>query len=52
MDVDLLIKRLAILGLPSDVIRLIKVLLQEEYFYVSIDGADSAIMVTWFGIVN
>ena len=52
MDVDLLIKRLAILGLPSDVIRLIKVLLQERYFYVSIIGADSAIKVTWFGIVN
>ena len=48
MDVDLLIKRLAILGLPSDVIRLIKVLLQERYFYVSIIGADSAINESLF----
>ena len=36
VDVTLLIKRLAILGLPSDIIRLIKVWLEERYFYVSI----------------
>ena len=52
VDVTLLIKRLAILGLPSDVIRLIKVWLEERYFYVSINGNDSAIKVTWFGIVQ
>ena len=52
VDVSLLIKRLAILGLPSDVITLIKVWLQERYFYVSINGNDSAIKVTWFGIVQ
>ena len=35
VNVDLLIKRQAILGLPSDVIRLIKV--HKRYFYVNIN---------------
>ena len=52
VDIDLLIKRLAILGLPNDVIRLINVWLHERYFYVSINGSDSSIKVTWFGIVQ
>ena len=52
VDVKLLIKRLTILGLPSDVIALIKIWLKERFFYVCINGLDSSISVTWYGIVQ
>jgi hypothetical protein len=38
-----LIKRLKIVGLPDDVIGLIKVWLQERSYYVSIDGVNSVL---------
>ena len=47
-----MIKRLKILGLPSDVIKLIEIWLVERYFYVSVNGSDSMVKVTWFGIVQ
>ena len=43
VNVDLLIKRLVILGLPSDVIKLIEIWLVERYFYVSVNGSDSMV---------
>ena len=52
VNVDRLIKRLVILGLPSDVIKLIEIWLVERYFYVSVNGSDSMVKVTWFGIVQ
>ena len=52
VDVELLIKRLTILGLPSDVICLIKNWLKERFFYVSVNGSESTIRVTWYGIVQ
>ena len=52
VDVRLLLKRLQIIGLPGDVIKLIEIWLKERYFYVSINGVDSDIKVTWFGIVQ
>ena len=52
VDVELLIKRLTLLGLPKDVIKLIKIWLTERFFYVSVNGSDSTIKVTWHGIVQ
>ena len=52
VDVELLIKRLTILGLPGDVINLIKNWLKERFFYVSVNGSESTIRVTWYGIVQ
>ena len=52
VDVDLLIKRLVILGLPNDVVKLIEIWLKERYFYVSVNGSDSMVKVTWYGIVQ
>ena len=35
VDVDLLIKRLVILGLPNDGVKLIEIWLRERYFYIN-----------------
>ena len=45
-------KRLKILGLPNDVIQLIKCWLKERFFYVCVGGSESSIKVTWYGIVQ
>ena len=52
VDVELLIKRLTILGLPGDVINLIKIWLKERFFYVLVNGSESMVRVTWYGIVQ
>ena len=41
VNVELLLKRLNIIGLPSDVIDLVSVWLTNRYFYVSLDGSNS-----------
>ena len=41
VNIDLLLKRLTIIGLPCDVINLISVWLKERSYYVSIDGINS-----------
>ena len=41
VNIDLLIKRLKIVGLPDDVVNLIKVWLINRSFYVSVDGENS-----------
>ena len=41
VNVELLLKRLNIIGLPSDVIELVSVWLTNRYFYVSLDGSNS-----------
>ena len=41
INIDLLIKRLTILGLPRGVISLIKVWLKNRYFYVEINDLTS-----------
>ena len=51
VDVPLLIKRLTIMGLPDDLVELIRIWLTERYFYVEIDGVTSTTRVTWFGII-
>ena len=46
VNVALLIKRLQIMGLPPDVVRLIEIWLKERYFYVRVNGLESGIRVT------
>ena len=46
VNVALLIKRLQIMGLPPDMVRLIEIWLKERYFYVSVNGSESGIRVT------
>ena len=43
VNVDLLIRRLTVAGLPTDIIHLIRVWLKERFFYVSVNGVDSYI---------
>ena len=52
VDVKLLIKRLVILGLPDDMVQLIRVWLKERFFYVCVNGSESTVKVTWYGIVQ
>ena len=52
VDVRLLLKRLKIIGLPSDVVRLIEIWLSKRYFYVCVNSSESGIKVTWFRIVQ
>jgi hypothetical protein len=44
VDTRLLLKRLKIIGLPSDIIRLIELRLTRRSFYVSIDGINSQLI--------
>ena len=46
VNVALLIKRLQIMGLPPDVVRLIEIWLRERYLYVRVNGSESGIRVT------
>ena len=41
VKVESLLKRLEVIGLPSDVIKLIGVWLGSRYFYVSLEGSNS-----------
>ena len=41
VNIDLLMKRIKILGLPMDVVNLIKLWLEDRSFYVAIDGNNS-----------
>ncbi len=43
INIDLLIKRLVILGLPDDVISQIKVWLKNRSYYVGLDGGNSVL---------
>ena len=52
VNVELLIKRLNIIGLPSDVVMLISNWLTTRYFYVSVDGNNSYIHGTSVGTVQ
>ena len=52
VNVELLIKRLKIIGLPSDVIDLISVWLHERQFYVSLDGKNSFVHESGVGTVQ
>jgi hypothetical protein len=52
VDVQLLLKRLKIIGLPMDVVSLIEIWLRERYFYVSVNGMNSTIVTSWYGIIQ
>ncbi len=52
VDIDLLLKRLEIVGLPEDLISLIKVWLKNRSYYVSIDGENSVLHDLLLGTVQ
>ena len=52
VDIKLLIKRLKIFGLPSDVIELIEVWLNDRMYYVSLDGQNSILYDLLLGTVQ
>ena len=52
VNIKLLIRRLKILGIPGDVIDLIKVWLEGRSFYVSIDGRNSMLLELVCGTVQ
>ena len=41
VNVKLLLKRLKIIGLPNDVVEMIKIWLEERMFYVNVRGRNS-----------
>jgi hypothetical protein len=43
VNIDLLLKILKIIGLPSDLIQLISVWLKKKFYHVSIDGINSTL---------
>ena len=52
VNTKLLIKRLKILGLPMDVVDLVKIWLEDRSFYVSVDGKNSKLMDLVCGTVQ
>ena len=52
VNVKLLLKRLKIIGLPGDVISLIKIWLEQRMFYVDIDGSVSPIFTSDTGTIQ
>ena len=52
VNVELLIKRLRIIGLPDDVVELIKAWLMNRSYYVSIDGENSVLFDLQLGTVQ
>ena len=52
VNVELLVKRLRVIGLPNDIVSLVRIWLKERLFYVSVNGVDSYIKTTWTGIIQ
>ena len=52
VNVGLLIKRLRVIGLPDDIVNLVRIWLKERLFYVSVNGVESYIKITWSGIIQ
>ena len=52
VNIELLLKRLQIVGIPADVVALIKVWLSDRSFYVSIDGKNSILIELVCGTVQ
>ena len=52
VNVELLLKRLKIMGLPSDIILLVSEWLTTRYFYVSLEGGNSCIHSSGVGTVQ
>ena len=52
VNIDLLLKRLKVVGLPKDVVDLVEIWLRERSFYVSIDGSNSILFDLLLGTVQ
>ena len=52
VNIDLLIKRLTIIGLPNDVVKLIEIRLKERSYYIRVKGQNSYIGKIDFGWLN
>ena len=52
VNIELLLKRLRILGLPKDLIKLIQIWLTDRKFYVEIDGLCSMLLESDTGTVQ
>ena len=52
VNIELLIKRLKIIGLPIDVVELIRIWLKDRMYYVSIDGVNSKLYDLLLGTVQ
>jgi hypothetical protein len=52
VNIDLLIRRLHIIGLPDDVVSLIKVWLTDRSYYVCVDGTNSKLYDLLLGTVQ
>ena len=52
VNIKLLIKRLKIIGLPSDIVRLIELWLSHRSFYVSINGKNSMVIDLACGVIQ
>ena len=52
VNVELLLKRLEVMGLPRDIITLLSEWLRNRYFYVSIEGENSCIHHSEVGTVQ
>ena len=52
VNVELLLKRLNIIGIPSDVVSLIETWLSQRLFYVSINGEDSCLTASETGTIQ
>ncbi len=51
VDINLLLKRLRALGLPSDIIDLVEIWLRDRYYFVSIEGHNSIMYDLLLGLV-
>ena len=52
VNIDLLLTRLETVGLPMDVVKLIKLWLENRYFYVTVNGDNSYMMLSDTGTVQ
>ena len=52
VNIKLLLKRLKILGLPNDLIELIKEWLKDRYFYISVEGNNSILIEVISGTIQ
>jgi hypothetical protein len=52
VDINLLLKRLNVLGLPSDIIGLVEIWLRDRYYFVSIDDHNSIMYDLLLGMVQ
>ena len=52
VNIDLLLKRLESIGLPTDVTKLIKLWLVNRYFYVTVNGDNSYMILSDTGTVQ